>query len=154
MNNYILISVKFCNKILIYSSPQKIVTHPQKNCHSSTKKLSPDHLKIVTEFWKIYISILINLVLIICQYMSIIIVFSFLTKNMDKYWEQDMKSYSNWSNAGEINIDLPYLFSSKLCLSPSNDHINNLKDYREFQKRTNRMTGVIVFMMTLSLIML
>ena len=40
-----------------------------------------------------------------------------------------MKSYSNCSNAGEINIDLPNLFWSKLCLSPSNDHINNLKDY-------------------------
>ena len=43
-----------------------------------------------------------------------------------------MKSYSNCSNAGEINIDLSHLFCSKLCLSPSNDHINNLKDYRDF----------------------
>ena len=43
-----------------------------------------------------------------------------------------MKSYSNCSNAGEINIDLPNLFCSKLCLPPSNDHINNLKDYGDF----------------------
>ena len=48
---------------------------------------------------------------------------------MDKYWEENMKSYSNCSNAGEINIELTNLFSSKLCLSPSNDHINNRKDY-------------------------
>ena len=43
-----------------------------------------------------------------------------------------MKSFSNCSNAGELNIDLPNLFGSKLCLSPSNDHINNLKDYEDF----------------------
>ena len=43
-----------------------------------------------------------------------------------------MKSFSNCSNEGEINIDLPDLFSSKLCLSPSNDHIKNLKDYGDF----------------------
>ena len=51
---------------------------------------------------------------------------------MDKYWEEDMKSDSNCSNAGKINADLPNLFSSKLCLSPINDHINNLKDYGDF----------------------
>ena len=43
-----------------------------------------------------------------------------------------MKSYSNCSNAGEINIDLSNLFCLKLCLSPCNDHINNLKDYGDF----------------------
>ena len=53
---------------------------------------------------------------------------------MDKYWEENIKSYSNCSNAGEINIDLPHLFSSKLCLSPSNDLINNLKDYGDFSE--------------------
>ena len=51
---------------------------------------------------------------------------------MDKYWEQDMKSYSNCSSAGEINIELSDLFSFKLCQSPSNDHINNLKDCGDF----------------------
>ena len=51
---------------------------------------------------------------------------------MDKYRIEDMKSYSNCSNVGEINIDLPNLFCSKLRLSPSNDHINNLKDYADF----------------------
>ena len=43
-----------------------------------------------------------------------------------------MKSYSNCSNAGELNIDLPNLFCSKYCLSPSNHHINNLKDFGDF----------------------
>ena len=65
-----------------------------------------------------------------------------------------MKSYSNCSNEGEINIDLPNLFYSKLCLSPSNDSINNLKDYGDLQKRTNSMTVVIVKKLTLSLMML
>ena len=51
---------------------------------------------------------------------------------MDKYWEGDIKPYSNCFNAVEINIDLPYLFSSKLCLPPSNDNINSLKDYGDF----------------------
>ena len=51
---------------------------------------------------------------------------------MDKYWEEDMKSYSNCSNAREINIDLSNLFCSKLCLFPSNDQINNLKYYEDF----------------------
>ena len=49
-----------------------------------------------------------------------------------------MKSYSNCSNAGEINLDLPSLFCSKLCLSPNNDNINNLKgngDYVEKNKQ-------------------
>ena len=73
---------------------------------------------------------------------------------MDKYWEEDTKSYSNCSNAEEKNIDLPNLFCSNLCLSPSNDNINNLKDNGDFQKRTNSMTVVIVNIMTLSLIML
>ena len=43
-----------------------------------------------------------------------------------------MKSCSNCSNAGEINIDLSNLFWSKLCLSPSNHHISNLEDYGDF----------------------
>ena len=43
-----------------------------------------------------------------------------------------MKSYSKFSNAGEMSINLPNIFSSKLCLSPSNDHINSLKDYGDF----------------------
>ena len=51
---------------------------------------------------------------------------------MDKFCEEYMKSFSNCSNAGELNIDLPNLFSSKLFLTPSNDHINNLKDYGDF----------------------
>ena len=46
---------------------------------------------------------------------------------MDKY--KEMKSCSNCFNAGEIKVDLPNLFCYKLCLSLSNDHINNLKDY-------------------------
>ena len=49
-----------------------------------------------------------------------------------------MKSYSNCSNAGEINIDLPNLFCAKLCLSPSNDHINNLKDYGDFAEENKQ----------------
>ena len=57
---------------------------------------------------------------------------------MDKYWEQDMKSYSNCSNAGEINADLANLFWSKLCLSPSNDHINNLEDYGDFAEENKQ----------------
>ena len=49
-----------------------------------------------------------------------------------------MKSYSNCSNAGEINIVLPNLFCSKLCLSPSNDHINNLKDCGDFAEENKQ----------------
>ena len=49
-----------------------------------------------------------------------------------------MKSYSNCSSAGEINIDLPHLFCSKLCLSPSNDHINNFKDYGDFAEENKQ----------------
>ena len=49
-----------------------------------------------------------------------------------------MKSYSNCSNAGEINIDLPNLFCSMLCLSPSNDHINNLKGYGDFAEENKQ----------------
>ena len=49
-----------------------------------------------------------------------------------------MKSYSNCSNAGEINIELPNLFWSKLCLSPSNDNINNLKDYGDFAEENKQ----------------
>ena len=43
-----------------------------------------------------------------------------------------MKSYSNCFNAGEINIDLPNLFISKLCLSPCNYHVSGLKVYGDF----------------------
>ena len=57
---------------------------------------------------------------------------------MDKYLEQDMKSYSNCSNAEEINIDLPNLIWYKLCLSPSNDHINNLKGYGDFAEENKQ----------------
>ena len=53
-----------------------------------------------------------------------------------------MKSYSNCSNAGEINIDLPNLFSSKLCLSPSNDHINNLQGYGDFAEENKQYDRV------------
>ena len=49
-----------------------------------------------------------------------------------------MKSYSNCSNTIDINIDLPNLFCSKLCLSPSNDHINNLKYYRDFAEENKQ----------------
>ena len=49
-----------------------------------------------------------------------------------------MKSFSNCSNAGEIKIDLLNLFWSKLCLSPSNDHINNLKDYEDFAEENKQ----------------
>ena len=48
-----------------------------------------------------------------------------------------MKS-SNCSNAGEISIDLPHLFWYKLCLSPSNDHIINLKDYGDFAEENKQ----------------
>ena len=57
---------------------------------------------------------------------------------MDKYWEDNMKSYSNCSNEGEINIDQPNLFGSKLCQSPSFDHINSLKDYWHFVGENNQ----------------
>ena len=49
-----------------------------------------------------------------------------------------MKSYLNCSNARYINIDLPDLFISKLCLSPSNHHINNIKDYGDFAEVTKQ----------------
>ena len=49
-----------------------------------------------------------------------------------------MKSYSNCYNAGEINIDLSNLFCSKLCLSPSNDNIDNLKDYGDFAEENKQ----------------
>ena len=49
-----------------------------------------------------------------------------------------MKSYSNCSNAGDINIDLPNFFWSKLCLTPSNDHINSLKDYGDFAEENKQ----------------
>ena len=49
-----------------------------------------------------------------------------------------MKPYSNFSNTGEINIDLSNLFISMLCLSSSNDHINNLKDYRDFAEENKQ----------------
>ena len=65
-----------------------------------------------------------------------------------------MKSYSNCSNAGEINIDLLYLFCSKLCLTTINDHISNLKDYGDFAEENKQYDSVIVNMMTLSLMML
>ena len=48
-----------------------------------------------------------------------------------------MKSYSKCPNGGEINIDLPNLFCSKLFLSLSNDHINNLRDYEDFAEENN-----------------
>ena len=57
---------------------------------------------------------------------------------MERYWEEDIKSYSNCSNAGGISIDQPNLFCSKLCLSPSNDHINNLKDYGDFAEENKQ----------------
>ena len=49
-----------------------------------------------------------------------------------------MESYSNCSNAGEISIYLPNLFSSKLCLSPNNDSTNNLKDYGDFAEENKQ----------------
>ena len=73
---------------------------------------------------------------------------------MEKYWDEDIKSYPNCFNAGEINIDLSKLFSNKLCLSLSSDHINSLKDYGFMQMRTNSMTEVIVNMIPPSLKML
>ena len=57
---------------------------------------------------------------------------------MEKYWKEDIKSYPNCSNAGEINRDLPNLFCLKLFLSPSNDHINNLKDYWDFAEENKQ----------------
>ena len=57
---------------------------------------------------------------------------------MDKYWEKDMKSCSSCSNAGEININLSNLFWSKLCLSPSNHHKNNLKGYGDFAEENKQ----------------
>ena len=57
---------------------------------------------------------------------------------MEKYWEEDMKSYSNCFNAGELNIDLPNLFWSKLCLSSSKDSKNNLKDYGDFAEENKQ----------------
>ena len=49
-----------------------------------------------------------------------------------------MKSYSNCSNPREININLTYLFSLKLSLSPSNHNINNLKDYGDFAEENKQ----------------
>ena len=49
-----------------------------------------------------------------------------------------MKSYSNCSNAIEISIDLPNLFCSNLCLSPSNDHRNNLQGYGDFAEENKQ----------------
>ena len=49
-----------------------------------------------------------------------------------------MKSYSNSLKAGEINIDLPKLFNFELCLSPSNHHIKNLKNYGNFTEENKQ----------------
>ena len=57
---------------------------------------------------------------------------------MGKCWEVDMKSYSKCSNAIEINIDLPNLLWNKLCLSSSNDHINNLQGYGNFAEESKQ----------------
>ena len=46
--------------------------------------------------------------------------------------------YSNCSDVGEINVDQPNLFCSKLCLSLSDDHINNLKDYGDFAEENKQ----------------
>ena len=51
---------------------------------------------------------------------------------MEKYSVEDKTIILKCSNAGETNIDLPNLFCFKLCLSPSNDSINNLKDYGDY----------------------
>ena len=65
-----------------------------------------------------------------------------------------MKLYSNCSNAWEIKIDLPNLFISKLCLSPNNHHINNLKDYADFEEENKQYDSRDSQHDTLSLIML
>ena len=57
---------------------------------------------------------------------------------MYKYWEEDMKSYSNCSNARDASIDLSNLLNLMLCLSPSNDHINNLKNYGDFAEENKQ----------------
>ena len=49
---------------------------------------------------------------------------------------EDMKSYLYCFNAGKINTDLLNLLNSKLCLSSNNDHINNFKEYGDFEKQT------------------
>ena len=49
-----------------------------------------------------------------------------------------MKSYSNCSNAGNLKINLPNLFCTKLCLSSSNYHINSLKDYGDFAEENKQ----------------
>ena len=48
-----------------------------------------------------------------------------------------LKSCSS-PNEVKINIDLPNLFNFILCLSPSNDHINNLKDYGDFAEENKQ----------------
>ena len=65
-----------------------------------------------------------------------------------------MKSCSNFSNAGEISIDLPNLFRYKLCISPSNDSINNLKDYADFAEENNQYDSSNSQQAPLSLMML
>ena len=68
-----------------------------------------------------------------------------------KYRDEDIKSYSNCFNAWEIIIYLPNLFKSKLFLSPRNNHLNNLKDYEDFEKRTKSMLLVIAKMISFNL---
>ena len=46
-----------------------------------------------------------------------------------------MNSYSNCSKAGQIGIGQSSLFNFKLCLSPNNDRMTNIKDYGYFEKK-------------------
>ena len=61
---------------------------------------------------------------------------------MEKYWEEDMKSFYNCYNAVEININLPNLFSSKFWLSLSNHHINNHKDCEDFAEENKQNDSI------------
>ena len=65
-----------------------------------------------------------------------------------------MKSYSNCSNAGEINVDLPNLFCSSCVYLPAMITLTISKIMETLQRRTNSTTIMIVNMMTLNLTML
>ena len=53
-----------------------------------------------------------------------------------------MKSYSNFFNAGVINMDLPNLFHSISCLTSNNQHINNIKVCEGFAEDSKQYASI------------
>ena len=57
---------------------------------------------------------------------------------MDKYWEQLYEIILKLLQCRRDKHRSANLFSSKLCLAPSNNHLNNLKDYRDFAEENKQ----------------